>query len=227
MLATIIWTAINASLIPFTFENLDKGREKEINSVVVPIIIIYSIMCFGVTIIAPEVIRILAPEEYFEGIYAVPPIAATAFIMALYNLYANVEFYHKRSWWIAFSTIVAALINVLLNYLLIPRFGYVGASYTTLISNVILIVLHYLGYRIAHKKRIYNDYVLGVILLSTIGLCLLCNLLYLNNVIRYIIIGIIVIGLLISIKPLLLLIKKIKKDQDESEKELLEGDKNE
>ena len=42
-------------------------------------------------------------------------------------------FYYKKSGFIAFASIVAAAINIILNYILIPRFGFVAAAYTTLV----------------------------------------------------------------------------------------------
>lgn len=185
MISTIIWNAINGSLIPYTYEKISDNKGKEVNKIVLPILLGYALMCVGVTLIAPEVLRILAPKEYYSGIYAVPPIAATAFISALYNIYANIEFLHKKSWWISIATIASAIVNIGLNYLFIPKYGYIAAAYTTLISNAVLILMHYMGYRLFHKERIYNDTGILIISISAIVICELCNLLYTNNLVRY------------------------------------------
>lgn len=210
MVSTIVWSAINASLVPFTYEKMDANREQAVNKVVNPLLVFYALICFSVTLAGPELLKILAPSNYYEGVVAIPPIAITAFVTALYNLYANIEFYHKKSWWIAFSTVVAALLNVGLNYLLIPKFGYVGAAYTTLVSQSLLVLFHYFGYRRSHAVKIYNDKVTIGILLIVILLCESCNLLYLNNIVRYALISIIVIVLVLKKSFILEKIKLLK-----------------
>lgn len=198
MITTIIWSAINTSLIPYTFENLEKKNEKVINKVVIPLLLFYAMMCVIITLIAPEILMLLATREYYGGIYAIPPIAATAFMTALYNIYANIEFYHKKSWWIALATIIASSTNVCLNYLLIPKFGYIAAAYTTLISHIILIVMHYKGYQKFHKLKIYNDRFILFICICTIIGCLLCNLLYINYYIRYTLLVVFIVLLILK-----------------------------
>lgn len=185
LIATIVWSAANASLTPFIYDKLNNNKNEAINGVVFPILSAYSIMCVFVTLIAPEVLFVLAPKEYAYGIYAVPPIAGVAFLNALYNTYASIEFYHKKSKTIATATIIACIINISLNALAIPIFGFVAAAYTTLISNIVLILVHYRGYRSCQEKPIFADKSILVLSLACIGLCEACVLLYQNTFVRY------------------------------------------
>ena len=211
LIATVVWSAVNASLIPFTFERINEKKYKDIDRVVFPILLVYAVVCIGVALAAPEVLMILAPEEYYSGIYAVPPIIAVAFLSALYNVYANVEFYHKRSGSIALATIVAATVNIGLNLVLIPTMGFVGAAYTTLISNVILVAMHYFGYRRCQKERAYGDGRIILLGVACVALCLACNLLYINNAVRYCVLGAALIAVFIKRKALIGLVKSLKK----------------
>ena len=43
---------------------------------------------------------------------------------------------------ISLYTAVAAVINLVLNYIFIPYFGYVAAAYTTIVSYVVALILH-------------------------------------------------------------------------------------
>lgn len=211
MISSIIWQSINASLVPYTFDKLENNREKEVNRVVIPILIVFAAMCITITLIAPEILTILAPKEYYEGIYAIPPIAATAFVSALYNIYANIEFYHKKTWWISLSTIVAAGVNLGLNFLVIPKFGYIGAAYTTLISQIVLSLMHYFGYKRCQKDPVFNNKIILLVTLFAIIFCLLCNFCYSNVFVRYgIIIGILVI-MIFNRKMIISKIQEIKK----------------
>lgn len=212
MISVIFWNAINASLIPYTYEKVNIKDYRPLNAVIKLLLIVYGIICVGVVLIAPEVLKILAPKEYFEGIYAVPPIATVAFLSALYNIYANLEFYHKKATYIATATIVAACVNIGLNALLIPLFSYTGAAYTTLISNIILLIMHYRGYRRANGENVYDDRSLFKIFAAVIGINLLCTLLYFNDFVRYVIISMTLIVLIIKRKEIINRIKRLKSE---------------
>jgi O-antigen/teichoic acid export membrane protein len=72
-------------------------------------------------------------------------------------MYVNYAFYEKKTKYIAAITIITGVLNVLLNYLLIPKFGYVAAAWTTLISYIVLFLLHYINVKWVIKvKRITN-----------------------------------------------------------------------
>lgn len=197
MIATIIWGAINASLVAFVFEHLSKEDYRPINSTVTMLILGYGIACVGVCLVAPEVLHILAPEEYYNGIYSVPPIAGAAFLTALYNIYANIEFYHKKSMYITVATVTATVINLILNYIFIrlfPDYGYIAAAYTTLVSYVVLVFMHYFGYRKSTSERIFNDRNLLFISVLSIGACVACTLLYrVHAMVRYGLVGVLLI----------------------------------
>lgn len=210
VIATMIWSSVNASLVPYTFEKLNDKKYGDINRIVLPLLLAYSVICVGVTLVAPEIIMILAPKEYYSGVYAVPPIVSVAFLSALYNIYANVEFYHKKSGGIAVATIVSAVVNIALNLVLIPKFGFVGAAYTTLVSNIVLIFMHYCNYRRCQKERVYNDKLVFLLAAACLILCGLCNLLYINNIVRYAVIAVIAIGVIIKHKAIIALIKSLK-----------------
>lgn len=212
MISSIVWNAINASLIPFTFEKMNVKKYCDINRITLILVSGYAAMCIGVALIAPEVLFILAPEEYYGGVHAIPAIAGTAFLAALYNVYANIEFYHKKTGSVAIATVLAAIVNVVLNIWLIPKFSYVGAAYTTLISYIVLIVVHYVGYCQCQKERIYNSKLILLISLGCLVLCEICHLFYEFGCIRYgLIVIVFVIGLL-NVKKIKHIVSFIKKN---------------
>lgn len=207
LIATVIWGAINASITPYIYDKLNNKNYKNIDTTVIQILVGYAVVCFGVSLVAPEVISILGTKEYRMGIYAIPPIAATAFLCAMYNIYATIEFYHKKSFYITIATIVSCAVNVVLNYCFIPVFGFIAAAYTTLLSYVVLILLHYYGYKKSHKEAVYNDKMMFFIALVTLVLCEMCNIIYINSILRYSVIAVI---LAVIIYKKNLLINKIR-----------------
>lgn len=208
-LATLVWAAINASFTPFLYGKLnlkEYQRTKEITKILV---VMYSVVCICAIVLAPEVIRIMAPVQYYAGVYAIPPIVGSAFLGGLYNLYAGVEFYYKKTSYIAMSTIIAAMLNVALNFFFIPRVSYIGAAYATLISYIVLDLCHYWGYRRAQSDKVYED---GFILKWTLLLLIIClvfTLLYRNNIVRYSVLGVGLAAVLLKRKEIVSYIREV------------------
>lgn len=211
MIANIFWNSINASLVPYTFENINDKKNENIKQTVNTLLIAYFVVCCGIILIAPEILSFLAPQEYQYGIYAVPPLTVVVFTQAVYNIYANIEFYHKKSGRIALATVLAAITNMILNIIFIPKYSFIAASYTTLASYLVLILMHYLGYKKCIKEKIYDDK--RVFILTTILLIfsIICNILYKISIIRYLFILIIIIIVALKYKEIIKLIKSIKK----------------
>lgn len=210
LIASIIWNSINASLVPYTFGKLNEKKYDDINKTCQKLLIGCAMICVLVIIIAPEVLSILAPGTYKGGVYAVPPLVFTVFLSALYNLFANVEFYHKKTGNIAIATCVAAVVNLVLNYIFIPKYGYIAAAYTTMISTMVSVGFHYRGYKKSQSETIYNMSFIFILSILLLVFCMFGNLLYLNSVVRYVIILLCVVLIIINKKKIVDLIKTIK-----------------
>lgn len=216
-IGVIFWSAINASLVPYTFEKLNNNKYKDIDKVAKMLLIMYALICFFIMVVAPEVLTFMAPEEYKEGVYLIPPITTVIFIQALYNLFANIEFYHKKSKIIATATVATTILNLILNYFCIKRYGYMAAAYTTLISYIVLVIFHYAGYRKCQKEKIYNIKFILLITLIVLAFAVISLLLYhLNNLIRYAIIIVLLILALFNINRIKELIKIFKGNINEN-----------
>lgn len=126
-------------------------------------------------IAAPEIVSIMGADAYQDAKYVVIPLLNCTYFTFLYTLPATVEYYYQKTNMIAVGTMGAALLNVILNYFCIKTFGYLAASYTTLISYAAYFVFHYLiakkvaGIQIFHTKMI-SIYIIGIMLINGFGL---------------------------------------------------------
>lgn len=94
--STIVWSAINSSFIPFLYRNLDNNEgKKKIKNLSQLLLAAYAMVCVLITFLAPEVVKIMATDEYYSAIYIMPAISAAIFQNAISNMYANVLLYHK------------------------------------------------------------------------------------------------------------------------------------
>lgn len=207
--AATIWTAINGSLQPYIFGKLNDGDTSAVKKTTKYLLAFYAGLCVVVSLMAPELLMILAPAKYSDGLAAIPPIIGMAFLNALYNVYASIEFYHKKSVGIAVATIVSAGLNIGLNAWLIPIYGLPAAAYTTLIANAVLTFCHYIGYRLADKRNIFSDLTFLALSVVCIAACLASSFLYNIIWVRYVIIAVIAIVIIIK-RDILLKFLKLK-----------------
>lgn len=201
-LSTIVWTAIENSLLPFSFRCLENEEETRLNSVFKPLLTIYAVVCLLVCLVAPEIVKVLATDEYVSGIIIMPPVACGMFFTALYNSFGDVLLFHKKTYLIMISTVIGAALNVLLNYLFLSKFGYIAAAYTTMICYIAIAVLDYVFMSLIHKKRVFNLRYILLISLLLVGLCLACLALYDNPFKRYIMVTIILVASIICRKKI-------------------------
>ena len=185
----LLWRALTVMFNPFVNAKLGSREFGRIRETVKPLMLVVGVMCVIASLAAPEIIRVLATEEYLAGIYVVPPVAAGIFIHALYDTFAAVSFFHKKSTRIMTATLTAAGVNLVCNYICIKHFGYLAAGYTTLLSNLVLTAMHYRNARIIEKEEVYDPkFSLAAVALVTAG-CLMCNLLYPFLILRYVLIA--------------------------------------
>lgn len=184
-IGVLLWRALSITFAPFINTKLHERNFKQIQTTVKPLLIVIAILCVIASMAAPELILLLAHKDYLIGMAVVPPIAAGIFIHALYDIFSAVSFFHKRSTRIMTATLIAAGCNIVLNYIFIPRFGFIAAGYTTLISNLVLTGMHYWNMRVIEHETVYDPkFCLLLLILTTLG-CLSANILYTQTVVRY------------------------------------------
>lgn len=192
-ICTIIWSALNTSFVPFLYKNLSEQHGRiRIRKLSQLLLLTYAFACMLIVYLAPEAIKLLATEEYYDAIYIMPVIAAAIFQNAVSNLYSNVLLYHKKSSYIMISSAIGAIMNIVLNYLLIPLFGYPAAAYSMLLAYMLLSYSQMIVSNRLHKtvtqsnETVYNDKTIIVIQWILIILSVLAIPLYNFYLVRYI-----------------------------------------
>lgn len=176
--ALVFWTAINGSLIPYTYEKCKIKDYKSINDITIPILFAFATVCVIVIMFAPEAVMLMATSEYREAIYVIPPILGGVFFQVQYYIYANILYYYKKPQYVMIGSVTAVMLNLVLNYIFISKYGYAAAGYTTLFCYGLQAVIDYIGLRIAVKKRIYDMKLIFILSCAVIGISLSCIGLY-------------------------------------------------
>lgn len=156
MIISVIWMSCNRVWCPYYYEykknnNIELIKEKSNNYMY-----FFTIITLGFICLAPEVFKILAPVSYIGGLKVIPLIAGAYYFNFIYSFPSNYEFYNKRTKVIAIGTCFTAIVNILLNYLLIPRFLSLGAAFATLISYICLFLFHEFNVRFIIKAKDFD-----------------------------------------------------------------------
>lgn len=213
---TILNTAITNSLTPWIYRCIKKHEIKRIHDVTNTLLIVVAVSNLLLISIAPEAILVFAPVSYSEAIWTIPPVTLAVFFQFLYSLFASFEFYYEKTRWIMIASIAGALLNIILNYLFIPIYGYIAAAYTTLSCYLFYCFMHFFFMRRVCKKYCSGEqpYNIGEILIISSAFLVLGFLLmslYPYWHIRYAFLVAVLTMLIIKRKSLLKVIHIIKK----------------
>ena len=126
--------SISTVFEPWAYEKLANGENKEIRKRSSQFVIGLAVLCAGTMLIAPELVLILGSKKYLDAIPAVTPVLLGGFFAMAYTMPSIIEYYKEKTIHTAIGTGMAAIINIVLNAVFIPKYGYVAAAYTTLIS---------------------------------------------------------------------------------------------
>lgn len=191
MMMTLITAAINNTLTPYIYKAIDAGDEDNIKKVNRPIFLFVAGLTIITMVFAPEVIWVFAGKKYAEAIYVIPPIAASVFFIFLYSMFSAIEHFYEKTGFIAIATCVSAILNLILNYIFIVKYGYYAAGYTTLVCYICLALSHYLFYRCILKEKfqdtrdLYDIKLIFITSIAVLIIMLFMVLIYKFSVLRY------------------------------------------
>ena len=171
MIMMMFNSALLQTIEPWLYKKIKERRMNKMPMVAYSSFIAVALVNMLLILFAPEIIRIFAPEEYYDAIYVVPPVAMSVFFSFMYSFFATFEFYFEKTKYISFATSIGAVTNIILNYVFINWFGYIAAGYTTLLCFVIYAIFHYIFMNIIYKdkfegKQLYDTRI--IILISLI-----------------------------------------------------------
>jgi O-antigen/teichoic acid export membrane protein len=95
----------------------------------------------GISILAKPIIAIFTAPAYHEGYRIVPLVVFGAFLLGLQWWAQQGLLLYKRTNIITYAVVGAGLLNIGLNFLLVPEYGYIAAAATTFVSYAFLLML--------------------------------------------------------------------------------------
>lgn len=143
MCVVVVIMAWNSSWQPKLYKLITKDDVGTIRETTRSSSILVFICCIFSMLFSKEMVVFFASEKYYSSIDLLPVIILGNAVIHMYLVYVNFVFYQKKSILISCSTLMALVVNVALNYYLIPQFGVAGSAWATVVAYIVLAVLHY------------------------------------------------------------------------------------
>lgn len=212
---TLLTSSINSSYIPWFYQRMAERDDASIAKVSRVLLIVVGGLSLLPALFGPEVVSILGSTGYLDGVWVMPSVSVGVYFTFLYSLFSNYELFYENSRLIMFASMGAAVLNIALNAILLPLFGFVAAGYTTLACYIALALFHYWGMKRvagqARERKVPFDIracvvISGILLVLSVGV----TFLYYSVPLRYLSITAVVIVFFVKRKALVGIFKDLK-----------------
>lgn len=143
LVLVIITDSVTTAWTTWFYARMDKGETAAIQKRATQLLGLFFIFTAGLMALSPELVRLLGGAQYDGAKFVAVPLVLDAFALFLYNLVVPAQYYAKKTTYIMYGTVAAAVVNIVLNYIFIQRFGYIAAAYTTLAAYLLFAAVHY------------------------------------------------------------------------------------
>lgn len=194
--------SINNAYVPWLYKKLDCKKMQDIKEKSIYMLESVFAIVTLVILIAPEIVLLFAPKEYEGAVYVIAPVAVGIAFTIVYTLFVYIELYFEKTMIVMFGSGFIAILNIALNSYFIPRYGFIAAAYTTLLSYIGYVIMHlwavikFCGKQI-NIFEVYNIKKITIMCILQIIILFVAVILYPYRVMRFIFI--VIVGLLIGL----------------------------
>jgi O-antigen/teichoic acid export membrane protein len=128
---------------PFFLSNFTKEQFVESNAAALKYFVMFSMMIFLGIALFRDVFALIVGRDFREGIFILPVILGGNILA---GIWLNLSFWYKREEKTRFAiyvTFVGLAFTVVMNLLLLPRWGYYGAAWARFIAEGAMVVVSY------------------------------------------------------------------------------------
>jgi O-antigen/teichoic acid export membrane protein len=142
MLVMAFWLAA-LPILMLTYESDKREITSSLLSQLTRILILIGLPAtVGISVLASPVLRLLTTAPYYSASMVVPFVALGNFTCGLCLLSCTGLYMAKKTLIVARNWLVIGVLNILLNIIFVPKFGFIAAAVTTLVSYIVLLILN-------------------------------------------------------------------------------------
>lgn len=209
---SVFTASINVSFAPYQFQQIKSKNYNILSKRADQVILFVAMILFGIMLLGNEIIMIFGGYKYEESAQIIAPLCLGAFFSYMFQLFSRVQEYYLHKGTISIASSLCAILNVVLNYVYIGRYGYRAAAYTTFISYLLFCFFHYLFYKRTLRKDLDNNPIYNIKHLAIISFGLIISgvtIGWINNipVIKYMVVIVLACIFIIKRKSIIGLIR--------------------
>lgn len=184
-IVSVTYSSLGTVWSPWFYEYMHAEKIDEIRHASKKYIWGMGIFTAGIMIVSPEIVTIIGTKAYHDAIYLTAPIILGCFFTFLYTLPVQIEYYYEKTKYIALGTICAAILNIILNYIFIPKYGYQAAVYTTAATYILYFIFHYIISINFEKRKVYDKWTFVKSAIFEIIICFLTQIMIEHVIFRW------------------------------------------
>ena len=173
MIMVMITQAFRYAYEPFVFSKSKEQDQKQTYAVAMKYYVVFTLLAFLVVIGYMNVLRYLVGASYWEGLRVVPIVMAAEI---MFGVFFNLSFWYKltdRTIWGAYFSAIGAVVLIIVDILLIPRFSYMACAWAGFAAYGISMLISYFAgqkyYPIKYPIKEILFYV-GITLIFYVGM---------------------------------------------------------
>jgi O-antigen/teichoic acid export membrane protein len=172
---SLVYEAVSQAILPKVFNDMNANYNKaiaELESFAYKYYAGLIIITIVISLLSPVIVDIFSNDNYSNATTVMPFIMAGFMMGGFYKIPSLVLGYHKKVWFYPFLVIFSFGTNALLNWMLIPKYGIIGAAFASFIGVFIYSIFLQLlssGF-MTREYSIYTYSIYLFILLTNIGL---------------------------------------------------------
>src|SRR5690554_6322425 len=210
----LVFTSLMLAAYPVIIKTWNKYDKEHVEVLLSKLIKYFYILCIPIAsalfVISPLLINILAADEYFAGYMVLPWVEIDILMKGLSRYLNKIWELSEKTSVIVVINFTAAVSNIILNLLFIPRFGFIAAGITTFASYTIYFLIALILLRGKFNLKLFNK---NLVLIIISSLLMLIPVSYLHNImsssiLSFLLIVLVGAGFYFSILYLMGVIKK-------------------
>ena len=144
MILSLFTQAFRYGAEPFFFKERHKANARETYALIARYFLIIGLFGFLGIMLFIDIFRYFIDAAYWSGLHVVPVLLMANLMLGMYY---NLTVWYKlsdKTIWGAYISILGAVITIILNVWWIPKYGFTGSSWVTLICYSTMAVISYI-----------------------------------------------------------------------------------
>ena len=138
----ILFGAFSVAYSPYFFEKAKKQlNNKDLFLFNKQICVFFLFLTFSLFILSKEIIKIFFNADYYESVNVIQILSLHTILSVFLGILNLMYYQSKATLPLLYIFILGSVVNIFLNFILIPELSFIGASYSTVLSFLVMFLI--------------------------------------------------------------------------------------